>query len=279
MEKEGLSGFLKKTPLFILKIGGAAATFKESNELKAHEDVIRQIAREIKQAKTEKKFRLMAVHGAGPFGHKLVTDYKIKDGLKSENDARGFVRTHNSMQDLNKVFINVFREEGLLGFPLQSAALITQKNKKICSFNTKIIEELWKISEEIIPVMYGDMVLDKNLKASVVSGDAIISFLGKKLNAQKIFFGTNVSGIFTADPNVVKGAELIQKIDKKNFDEVLKKVEEAKTVDVTGGMRGKLKELRRELKGKDIFVFDATHKGKLLSLFRGQKTICTEIRF
>ncbi len=265
--------------MYILKVGGSVCTFKETNEFRVKKDTIRSIANEIKRAREEKLFRLIVVHGAGAFGHKMVTDYGINEGLKGRKHIEGFVRTHNSMEDLNKAFVDVFREEGLLGFPIQPSACIVQKNKKIEKFDPKIIEGLLKLSNDIIPIMYGDMVLDGKLKASVVSGDAIITFLAKKFKAEKVFLGTDVKGIFTADPKKSLGAELIQKIDKKNLEEVLREVGEAPTIDVTGGMRGKLLELRKSLKGIKIVVFDLTQHNNLLSLLREERIVCTEIKF
>ena len=123
------------------------------------------------------------------------------------------------------------------------------------------------------------MVLDEKLNASVVSGDAIIPFLAKKLNARKVFFGTDVAGIFTADPKKVSKAKLIEKIHPHNFEEVLLKVSGSSAVDVTGGMRGKLLELKVALNGMDVFVFDSTKKGNVLNSLLGKKIIGTEIKF
>jgi isopentenyl phosphate kinase len=262
---------------YILKIGGSSVTEKGSNKCRARTEVIRRIADEIRKAKSEKEFRLVVVHGAGPFGHRLVTDYKIKNGVKTGRDVEGFVRTHNSMEDLNKVFMDIFREQGLLGFPIQTSACVMQDGKKIAKFDTEIIERLIRTGSGITPILYGDMVIDKKLVASVVSGDAIVPYLAKKLKASRVFMGTDVDGIFTADPKLDKNARLIERIDRGNFNEILKSVGGATTVDVTGGMRGKLLQLRGALKGIDTIIFDITKEGNTYKALIGQKIRCTEI--
>ncbi len=263
--------------LFILKIGGSVCTEKAKNLCEAKTALIRNIAVEIKIAMEKNKFRLILVHGAGPFGHKLVHDYGINNGVKTKKQIEGFVKTHNSMLELNKKFIEIFLEEGLLAVPIPPISCIIQSNKKIKKFDTTIIESLLDLN--IIPVLHGDMVLDEKLNASVVSGDAIIPFLAKKFNAKKVFFGTDVAGIFTADPRKVSRAKLIEKIHPHNFEEVLLKVSGSSAVDVTGGMRGKLLELKAALGGMDVFVFDSTKKGNVLNSLIGKKVVGTEIKF
>jgi isopentenyl phosphate kinase len=262
---------------YILKIGGSSITEKDKNKRLAKPDLIENIAKEIKKAKSENGFRLIVVHGAGPFGHKMVKDYGIKDGIKSGRDIEGFVRTHNSMEDLNKIIMDIFREVGLLGFPIQPSACIIQENKKIARFDTEIIEDLLKTGS-IIPVLYGDIVVDRKLIGSVVSGDAIVPYLAKKLKASRVFMGTDVDGIFTADPKVDRSAELITRIDKTNFSGIMKSVGEAKTVDVTRGMKGKLTEMKEKLGGIDAIIFNITKEGNVYRALSGQKMRCTEIR-
>jgi len=262
---------------YILKIGGGSVTLKDENKREARPEVIRRIAREIKKAKQEKEFRLVVVHGAGPFGHKLVTDYGINDGIKSARDIEGFVRTQNSMKDLNKIFMDIFREEGLLGFPVQSSACIIQNGKKIARFDTSIIERLLETGPDIVPVMHGDMVVDESLGASVVSGDAIVSHLASKLKANRVLMGTDVDGIFGADPKVNPDAMLIKRIDHRNLESVMKSLGEAVTVDVTQGMKGKVMSILESLSGFDVLIFNITREDDTYKALTGQNVIGTEI--
>ncbi|MFH1240110.1 MAG: isopentenyl phosphate kinase [Candidatus Diapherotrites archaeon] len=265
--------------LIILKSGGSVCTEKDRNKVKAKIPVIKRVASEIKAAQRKQKFKLVLVHGAGPFGHQFVHNYGVKNGVKKTNKKQieGFVRTHNSMEDLNKIFMDVFRKEGLLGFPIQTSACVVQKNKTISKFDTAIIKELLKF-ENVIPIMYGDMVIDTAKGATVVSGDALISFLAKKLNADLVLLGADLDGIFTADPKKNKKAKLIEKINSKNFKEVLSYVKEASTIDVTRGMKGKLLEIKKIANKRKVIVFNLNKKNYLYNLLIGKKVISTEIK-
>ncbi|RLI98034.1 MAG: hypothetical protein DRO99_01740 [Candidatus Aenigmatarchaeota archaeon] len=262
---------------YILKIGGSSVTEKDANEREARADDIRGIAKEIKNAKKKAGFRLIVVHGAGPFGHKLVKDYGINDGVRGVRDIEGFVRTHNSMEDLNKVFMDVFREVGLLGFPIQPSACIVQDNRRITSFDTGIIDRLLEMSNDIIPILYGDMVIDESLGASVVSGDAIVPYLARKLKVDKVLMGTDVDGIFSADPKTNPDAKLIETIGPGNLSTVLEKVSEAVTVDVTQGMKGKIMKIAESLQGIEVLIFNIKKKGNTENALRDLKVKGTRI--
>jgi isopentenyl phosphate kinase len=262
----------------VLKIGGGAVTHKDANERRARVDVIRRIAGELRQAREERPGRLVAVHGAGPFGHGPVAEYGIARGVRSPRDVEGFVHTHNSMQDLNKLFMDIFREEGLLVFPIQPSACIVQADRRVSQLFIEPIERLLALDERIIPLLYGDMVPDTVLGASVVSGDAIVAELGRRLGASRVLLGTDVPGIFAADPKLDPAACLVPRIDRDNFDEVLAHVTGATTVDVTRGMRGKLEEIARSLAGLEVLVFDITEEGSLYRALTGQAVRGTEIR-
>jgi len=264
--------------LYIMKLGGSAITEKDSNRLEAKTDVIARIASEIKRAKSERKFGLIVVHGAGPFGHKLVSEYDCNNGIRTARHVEGFVRTHNSMLKLNEIVVDAFLDAGLLPFPIQPSACIVQRNKKIVKFDVGIIKRIMKVSNEIIPIMHGDMVADEKFGASVVSGDAIVPYLARKLKVRKVLLGSDVDGIFTADPKTNRDAKLIPEINKGNFNAVLGMVGGAKSVDVTGGMRGKINALRKDLGGRKVVIFNALTPENTYNALVGNEIVCTEIR-
>ncbi|GAG06400.1 unnamed protein product, partial [marine sediment metagenome] len=246
-------------------------------ELKAREDAIRKIVKEIKKAKQERDFRLILVHGAGPFGHGNVKEYDIDNGVFTERQKEGLAKTVKDCSFLNSLVVRELNQAGLEAIGMNPNGLIVQEQKKIVEFDTKGVEKT--LSEGRIPVLYGQMVPDKKLNASVVSGDAIIAYLAREFKPDGVLLGTDVDGIFTDDPKGNPEAELIKRIDNENFDRVLERVGEAKTIDVTGGMRGKLMKLRENLKDSRVVIFNITKEGNLYNLLKGEEGIGTEIYF
>jgi isopentenyl phosphate kinase len=262
--------------LWVLKLGGGAVTHKRENRRAARCDVIRSAARQIARAGRDRP-ALVVVHGAGPFGHSLVAEYGINDGVVGARQVEGFVRTHNSMEDLNKAVMDLFREEGLWGFPVQPSACVVQRDRSIETFFVEPVERLLDLSAEIIPILYGDMVTDLTLGGSVVSGDVLVAFLARHLGARRVLLGTDVAGVFTADPRLDPEARRIERIDRTNLQRVLDQAGESAAVDVTRGMRGKIERLFDHLSGVSALVFDLTAPGALYSALVGADVAGTEI--
>ena len=122
------------------------------------------------------------------------------------------------------------------------------------------------------------MVQDEDFKWSVMSGDQVIAQTAKYLNPKKVIMGTDVNGIFTADPKINKSAELIKLITKQNLEEVLAKCGESSCVDVTGGMKGKLEKIASTLNGVPAEIFSLFKKGNLENSLLGKEIKSTKIK-
>lgn len=264
-------------PLYILKLGGAAITYKKSNRYAIRKKRLREIAVVIAEIMQHQPCRLIVVHGAGPFGHRMVTEYAIKDGISTPRHVHGFVATHNSMETLNKAVIESMLQLDLHAITVQPSACLWQNNKQIAAFSTTIIRELLQLGT--IPVLYGDVVIDTHLGASVVSGDAIIAYLAQDLHADKVLFGTDVDGVFTADPRQNPAATIIPAINDDNIDDIVSRASHSLAMDVTAGMKGKLQQIRDHLKGIECAVFNLKNATAFEKILRGQNARYTRIFF
>jgi isopentenyl phosphate kinase len=263
--------------LILLKLGGSAITKKTQNKTETNKKLLHNIALGLKAILKKKKIKLILIHGAGAFGHTLVKKYGINNGVKSRKQLLAFARTRASVQKLNNEVVSELVSVGIPAVSINPFDVLEQKNKKISKFNLIPIKNVLK--QNCVPVLFGDMVKDSELNYSVVSGDALISFLARKLNAEKLFLGTDVEGIFTKDPKIHASAVKVNKINNANYQNVLAGLGGSKSIDVTGGMKGKVLELKKNLKGVKVIVFDLTKKENLLNIFEGKKDIGTEIYF
>jgi isopentenyl phosphate kinase len=262
----------------VLKLGGGALTEKDTNRRQAKLEVIRRLAREIRRARETRPSRLVLVHGAGPFGHGLVAEHGIAEGVRGAQAVEGFVRTHHSMRELGQLVLDRLREEGLLAVAIPPCTCLVQDRHAVADFFLEPIERLLALDDRIIPVLHGDMVADRSLGASVVSGDVLVAELGRRLGAHRVLLGTDVAGIFSADPKRDPAARPVPRIDRENLAEVLEQVSPASTVDVTRGMRGKLEAIACSLAGLEVLIFDLTEEGSLERALTGEAVRGTEIR-
>ncbi len=210
----------------ILKFGGSVITDK-ANPGVIRREVIRELAKAVAEAKTP----TVIVHGAGSLGHPEAKAYGIASGVGKEN-ARGVYVTHTAVSRLNAEVVVSLREAGIeaVSFPPFASALA--ENGRLIFCGEGQISCL--LAAGIVPVLHGDVVMDRSLGGCIVSGDQIVPYLAKALGADKI-------GIITITGGVLSGSEIIPEITKENVSAVIFSTTE--TADVTGGMQSKVDEL------------------------------------
>lgn len=267
-------------PLYILKIGGSVATFKNKPGFSVRTDLLEKIALAMKKAKMKKDFDLILIHGAGAAGHQLAKKYDLSSGTNGDGGKfMGSLLSCSENQKLDNAIFKIFIACGIRIFPVHTASTIVQKNRKINYCDTKIIEMALK--NDCIPMLYGEMVFDEKLEMSICSGDAIAPFLAGKLGAQKIFFASDIDGIFDKDPHLFKDAKLIENI---KIDEILnnKKIEisGSHSVDVTGGLFGKIQslDLTRVESLKSVEIFSGLKEKNYESILLDKKFPHTSIK-
>ena len=254
----------------VVKLGGGAITHKDANERRVRGEVVRGAARELRRALEERPARVVLVHGAGPFGHGLVAAHGIADGVATRAQVEGFVQTVASVRELDRQVAEIFSEEGCLVFPLQPSACVIKREHRVESLFLEPLERLLALDARIVPLLYGDMVVDLTLGASVVSGDELVAEVARRLGARRVLLGTAVAGIFTADPKLDPGAQRVPRVDRGNLEQVLAGVGGATSVDVTAGMRGKVLSIAAALAGREVLVFDLTEEGSLYRALTGR---------
>jgi isopentenyl phosphate kinase len=236
--------------MIILKLGGSVLTKKDSLHAEVNYENLNRIATEIhnsflaKDSNHDLSDGLIIVHGAGSFGHPSAQKYQIGKSFKEEEYPKkriGFSKTQNCVKKLNTIICESLISKKIPCVSVHPSSFITTTNKRINSFNLDLISKY--LDEGFVPVIFGDVVLDSNLKIAVLSGDQILQFIAKNLKfseINKIILGTDVDGVFTKNPKKHDDAKLIGKVSSLEDIEVL---DSTTNIDVTGGMIGKIKEL------------------------------------
>lgn len=248
-----------KNPV-ILKIGGSVITEKDSvipERAKAGE--IDRLSHEIAEFKSESASNLILVHGAGSFGHPQAKKYRLNE----EFDAQGAYLTHASVKKLNSIVLESLNKAGVPSLPVHPLNSCLFDNRKLAYFQLEQIKVM--LERGVVPVLHGDVVMDRSRGVSVLSGDRIIPHLALELKASKIGAGTNVDGVLDDRGNVIK------KITPLSFAGMKKHIRGSASTDVTGGMLGKVSEFL-ELAGKGISsrIFNASRKGMVSRFLYGE---------
>ena len=220
--------------LIVLKVGGSVITDKKSEKPKANLKNINRIAEEISEAYASGKFDLILVHGAGSYGHQIVKKTGIDKGIKNDEQRVAFAETQRLQNDLNSIVTKALIKNDVPAMPLQASAHAIMRAGRLVKFDLEATRGF--LRSGLVPVFYGVPAFDTEQACSILSGDQITPYVAKELYARKIIHGTNVDGIFTADPNKDKSAKLIPLIREENFEKISSWMSGSSAVDVTGGV-------------------------------------------
>jgi isopentenyl phosphate kinase len=256
----------------VVKLGGSVITVKDE-EFTPNLPAINRLAKEIADAHLDS---MILIHGGGSFGHPVAREYQIVEGYKTPGQRIGFSKTRQAMMTLNKLVIDAFVRQSLPVVTVQPSACITTKGGRIQHFDVTAIQHLLRLG--FIPVLYGDATLDLEVGFTILSGDQITAELATIFNAEKTVIAVDVDGLFTDDPKSNPKAKLINEVSPEELNGLLNSIDEAKTVDVTKGMRGKITELLPAVeRGIQIDLVNASIAGRLYKALKGEKVTGTKI--
>ncbi len=247
----------------LLKIGGSIITRREKEEPTPDIENMERVAEEIKQG-LSKNEKLVLVHGAGSYGHPIVKRTEIHKGIETEEDRINFAETQRLQNELNVLFTKKLIQQGVSAFPFQASASAI-RDGELKTMEVDLIRKL--LEENMVPVLYGVPAYDEEQGCSILSGDEIMPYLAKELNAGLMLHGTDVDGVYTSDPNEDDSAELIAQID--SLEEAKNYLGGSKHTDVTGGMLNKI-EKAFDL-GKDCIIFNANESGNIEKVLKGDR--------
>ncbi|MCX8200231.1 MAG: isopentenyl phosphate kinase [Candidatus Micrarchaeota archaeon] len=249
-----------------IKLGGSIITqkskFKTPN-LQAIDALCALISEYYK-----KGVRFIVVHGAGSYAHIPSKEYGLADGIRGDDGQVHFAYVHSLCEELSTLIINSLVGKGVPAISFHPATFVIQKNKLPFKIDDKML--LRYLKEGFVPVTHGDVVLDNSIRTSIISGDALMDYFGKRI-AGKLIFVSDVDGLLTSLDG--KG-ELIREVTRDNFKGVYSVVSGSKHVDVTGGMAGKIKNLM-SLKCPS-YIVSGKHPNRIRSILDGRNDIYTK---
>ncbi len=256
--------------LLIVKLGGSVITDK-SKPLSVKKAALKRLARELAAAKSP----LIVVHGGGSFGHPLASKYRLAESYKGKGQLIGVSLTHRAMTLLNSHVIEALQDAGIpaIGVPPSSSTLLT--NGRIKYMEVGLVKRMLGLG--LVPVLYGDVVLDEKQGVRILSGDQIISYLARELGASRVIVGADVDGVFAVDPKRGGHSELLKKITPHDMT-LVSSLGSAGTQDVTGGMKTKVLELLDLAKlGIAAEIVNAAKPNVLRGAIQGKNTVGTKI--
>ncbi len=261
--------------MVFLKLGGSLITDKgRVNTAKL--DQIDAICHEIALALHEEKgLSLIMGHGSGSFGHHAAKKFNTRQGVSNPEEWLGFAEVASRARELNQIVINRLLLAGIKSLSISPFSGIFSRNHEIVTWDTTILEE--SIKRRLIPIVYGDVVLDDQLGGTIFSTEEVFSFLAKKFMPDEILLAGREDGVWEDYPGCTKMIKEINP-EKTRFD--LSALQGSASIDVTGGMLSKVEEmgaLVRKQPNLVVQIFSGQRSGNVLDALRGIR-IGTTIR-
>ena len=224
--------------LIIIKIGGSVITAKKRKTGLFKPKQTKEILDQIIKAKKKQDFDLILIHGGGSFGHATASKYQLQKGLTSPESAIGLVLSKLEMNTLVQKFWHSINQKEMLALPIQTYAITTTSNGTIVNMDTDKITKMLEMG--VVPILFGDEVLDDIQGISECSSDQIATYLASRLKPELLLFITDVDGVYNDNPVKSKTAVVIKNLPIKDITKMIQTIEQINPHNVTGEMAGKL---------------------------------------
>ena len=255
--------------MILIKFGGSVITDK-SRYRTFNADVVKRLCREIRDSGE----RVIVVHGAGSFGHVLAKEHDLNGGFKDVSQIPAVAQVCYDMRDLNAMIVRELNDAGLPAVSVPTGSCFMMKGRELIIDDPSVLKSMFE--KGIMPVMFGDVVMDSELGFAICSGDQVMERLKEIFDPSRVIFVSDIDGLYDRDPKNNRDAKLIEDVDRNALNSVETDITVA---DVTGGVRGKMETMLRMCsEGCDCVLVNGTVEGRLLTLLRGGKVPCTTAR-
>jgi isopentenyl phosphate kinase len=262
--------------LFLLKLGGSLITDKAREETPRRE-VIARLAGEIAQAitGTKARFSLVVAHGSGSFGHVAARRHGVGRGPLSAEQLAGACATQERAAALHRIVVAALIEAGAPAFSIAPSSCVVAAAGRPVEIAVEPL--LLALRRGLVPVLYGDVVLDREWGASICSTERLFRLLARPLQGgdfkirRAVWLG-ETDGLWDA------AGRTVPRVTAASFAAAQEAIGAPAGTDVTGGMRHRL-ETALELAGQGIpsLLANGLTPGLLALALRDERVTGTEV--
>ena len=227
-----------RRPILLVKLGGSLITDK-TRPGRAHREVIRRLAREIAAfARSSSRPALVIGHGSGSFGHVAAKKGGLASHANKRTTPEAIARTQRHAAELHALVMTALDDAGARPFSLSPSSFMTAKN------GTATIQDATPIflalDAGLVPVVYGDVVLDKRHGATIASTEDVFRAIASEARARRrsvagaVWMG-RTKGVLASDGTT------LPRLSAGSAVRLAGEVNGAAGTDVTGGMSLRLR--------------------------------------
>lgn len=260
--------------LILVKLGGSLITEKSGEET-ARREVIERLAGEIARAAAAIPERIVLGHGSGSFGHRAAHRFGIAAGVRAPEQLPGVCRTQERAAALHREVIAALAAAGALPFSIApSSCVVADSGRPVILAEEPL---LLALERGLLPVTYGDVVMDRSWGASICSTEKLFDLVARRL-LERGFFVRRVLWLGETEGLYDASGRTVHRVTEASFPRALEAIGAPAGTDVTGGMRHRLETaLALARHGIPSLLANGLAPGLLERALRGEPVPGTEV--
>ncbi len=258
--------------LVFLKLGGSLITDK-TQPYTVRRDKLAELAEEIGSALAKLPgLRIVLGHGSGSFGHFAVKEHwnsqQQESGPGQEAFWRGFSEVWYRASQLNRHVIEALHQAGLPCLAFPASGSVVAENGRVASWDLSPLRTA--LQENLLPVIYGDVVFDRKLGGVVLSTEVLMSHLALHLKPARILLAGLEAAVWNDYP---ERRHRVERITPATYGSLTNQPGGSHGTDVTGGMKSKVEQmldLVRQAPELKVQIFSGEIQGNLEKILAGE---------
>lgn len=263
--------------LLLVKLGGSLITDKTRPE-SPRTEVIERLAGEIARASGTRPGGLILGHGSGSFGHVMARRHGLAQGIHSADQLPGVSLTQERAAALHRIVTAALAAAGALPFSIAPSSCVVSAAGRPVTLADEPLR--LALGRGLLPVVYGDVVTDREWGVSICSTERLFDLLARRLPLlpdnglpiRRVLWLGETDGVWD------DAGRTIPRISADTFTEAAKAIGAPAGVDVTGGMLHRVETaLGLARLGIPSLILNGLVPGALESALRGEEVAGTEV--
>ena len=257
--------------LVLVKLGGSLITDKRAEDA-ARDGEIRRLAGEIAEALAAREAggpALLLGHGSGSFGHVAARRHGFGDdaGAEPAGRLRGAAAVQAKAAELHRAVVAALVEAGVPAFSAAPSSFLVARAGR--PYEVAAGPIALALASGLVPVVYGDVVLDREAGAAICSTETVLAALAAALS-ERGFRPVRAAWLGDTDGVVGPDGATLAEIRPGRAEAALAAAGAAAGADVTGGMAHRVA-TALELAGRGIesWIADGRRPGQVARALAG----------
>jgi len=258
----------------LIKLGGSLITEKSRDET-ARTAEIQRLAGEIADLAAARPEKLIAGHGSGSFGHVAARRFGIAGGIRDAGQLPGVALTQQKAAALHRIVVTALAAAGALPFSIApSSSVVAAAGRPVEMADEPLVLALGR---GLLPVVYGDVVTDREWGISICSTERLFDLLARRLPARGIAV-RRALWLGETDGVYDDRGRTIPRITAASFAAARQAIGAPAGTDVTGGMLHRVETaLGLAALGIRSWILNGLRPGVLAAALEGRETGGTEV--